>query len=176
MILEQLRDVAGDLRSVLSDLEPERLSGADADRLLKVFAEIEKLASGGKLLAARRVETSNAWRRKGHRSAAAHVAEVTGTGLGQAINSLATARQLGSLPTTEDALRKGRLSESQVKEIAGAATSASRGRGVTRRRGHLAAAQRAQAPVPAGQGERPRPDLELSRDPARPLPPQLDRR
>ena len=123
MILEQLRDVAGDLRSVLSDLEPERLSGADADRLLKVFAEIEKLASGGKLLAARRVETSNAWRRKGHRSAAAHVAEVTGTGLGQAINSLATARQLGSLPATEDALRKGRLSESQVKEIAGAATA-----------------------------------------------------
>ncbi len=122
MLLDQLRDVAGDLRSALSDLEPERLSGTDADRLLKVFAEIEKLASGGKLLAARRVETSNAWRRKGHRSAAAHVAEVTGTGLGQAINSLTTARQLGSLPATEGALRKGRLSESQVKEIAGAAT------------------------------------------------------
>jgi Domain of unknown function (DUF222) len=123
MILEQLRGVADDLRSILSDLEPERLSGADADRLLEVFAEIEKLASGGKLLAARRVETSNAWRRKGHRSAAAHVAEVTGTGLGQAINSLATARQLGSLPATEDALRKGRLSEPQVKEIAGAASA-----------------------------------------------------
>lgn len=123
MVLQQLRDIAADLRSVLSGLEPERLSGADADRLLEAFAEIEKLASGGKLLAARRVETSNTWRRKGHRSAAAHVAEVTGTGLGQAINSLATARQLGSLPTTEDALRKGRLSESQVKEIAGAATA-----------------------------------------------------
>jgi Domain of unknown function (DUF222)/HNH endonuclease len=122
MLLDQLRGVARDLRSVLSGLEPERLTGADADRLLTVFAEIEKLASGGKLLAARRVETSNTWRRKGHRSAAAHVAEVTGTGLGQAINSLATARQLGALPATEGALRKGRLSESQVKEIAGAAT------------------------------------------------------
>jgi hypothetical protein len=122
MLLDQLRDVARGLRSLLSGLEPERLSGADAEVLLEVFAEIEKLASGGKLLAARRVETSNTWRRKGHRSAAAHVAEVTGTGLGQAINSLATARQLGSLPATEDALRKGRLSESQVKEIAGAAT------------------------------------------------------
>jgi hypothetical protein len=122
VLLDQLRGIARDLRSVLSGLEPERLSGADADHLLKAFSEIEKLASGGRLLAARRVETSNAWRRKGHRSAAAHVAEVTGTGLGQAINSLTTARQLGSLPATEEAVRRGHLSESQVKEIAGAAT------------------------------------------------------
>ena len=37
------------------------------------------------------------------------------------INSLQTARQLGSLPATEDALRDGRLSEAQTREIAGAA-------------------------------------------------------
>jgi hypothetical protein len=122
VLLDQLRGLARDLRSILSALEPERLSGTDADRLLQAFAELERLASAGKILAARRVETSNAWRRRGHRSAAAHVAEVTGTGLGQAVNSLVTARQLGSLPATEDALRKGRLSESQVKEIAGAAS------------------------------------------------------
>jgi hypothetical protein len=121
MILRTLQRVADDLRSALSQLEPERLSGPDADRLLDVFAEIEKLASGGTLLAARRVESSNIWRRKGHRSAAAHVAEATGTGLGPAINSLETARQLKSLPATEDAMRNGRLSEVQVKEIAGAA-------------------------------------------------------
>ena len=89
--------------------------------MLAAFAEIEKLASGGKLLSARRVETSNVWRRKGHRSAAAHVAEATGVGLGPAIHALKAARQLGSLPTTEEALRDGRLSEVQVKEIADAA-------------------------------------------------------
>ena len=61
------------------------------------------------------------WRRKGHRSAAAHVAEATGTGLGPAINTLQAARQLGSLPATDEAIRDGRLSETQVKEIAGAA-------------------------------------------------------
>ncbi len=122
MLLQRLHQVVRDLRSVLSDLEPERLSGTDADRLLSVFADLEKLAAGGRMLAARRVESSNTWRRKGHRSAAAHVAEVTGTGIGQAINSLATARMLGSLPATENAVRKGRLSEAQVREIAGAAT------------------------------------------------------
>jgi hypothetical protein len=119
--LRTLQRVAADLRSALSDLEPERLSGPDADRLLGVFAEIEKLAAGGKLLAARRVESSNVWRRKGHRSAAAHLAAATGTGLGPAINALEAARQLGDLPATEEAVRSGRLSETQVKEITGAA-------------------------------------------------------
>jgi hypothetical protein len=121
MMLATLQRVADDLRFTLSDFEPERLSGTDAARILEAFAEIERLAAGGKLLSARRVESSNVWRRKGHRSAAAHVAEATGSGLGPAITALEAARQLGSLPTTEDAVRKGRLSEIQVKEIAGAA-------------------------------------------------------
>ncbi len=121
MALPELRRVADDLRTVLADFEPERLTGPDAARMLEAFSEIEKLASGGKLLSARRVETSNVWRRQGHRSAAAHVAEATGVGLGPAIHALKAARQLGSLPTTEEALRDGRLSEVQVKEITDAA-------------------------------------------------------
>jgi hypothetical protein len=121
MTLQKLRRVADELREVLADFEPERLTGPDAARMLTAFSEIEKLASGGKLLSARRVETSNVWRRKGHRSAAAHVAEATGVGLGPAIHALKAARQLGSLPTTEEALRDGRLSEVQVKEITDAA-------------------------------------------------------
>jgi hypothetical protein len=59
---------------------------------------------------------------QGHRSAASHIAEAAGTGLGPAINTLQAARQLGALPTAEDAVRKGRLSEVQVKEIASAAS------------------------------------------------------
>ena len=121
MTIQALRRVITDLRSALAEIEPERLSGPDAARLLETFSEIEKLAAGGKLLSARRVETSNVWRRKGHRSAAAHIAETTGTGLGPAITTLQAARQLGSLPVTEEAIRDGRLSETQVKEIAGAA-------------------------------------------------------
>jgi hypothetical protein len=121
MTFDALRTVSRDLRSALADFDPELLSGPDAARALGYFSEIEKLAAGGKLLSARRVESSNVWRGKGHRSAAAHVAEATGTGLGPAITTLQAARQLNSLPVTEEAMRDGRLSESQVKEIAGAA-------------------------------------------------------
>jgi 5-methylcytosine-specific restriction endonuclease McrA len=106
---------------VLAELDPDRITGSDAAKLLGAFAEIEKLAAGGKLLSARRVESSNVWRKQGHRSAAAHVAEATGTGLGPAIHALETARRLGSLPATDDAIRNGRLSEAQANEIAGAA-------------------------------------------------------
>jgi hypothetical protein len=121
MTFQALRKVVADLRTALADLEPERLNGPDAARLLEVFSEIEKLSAGGKVLVARRVETSNVWRRAGHRSAAAHIAEATGTGLGPAITTLKAARQLDSLPVTEGAMREGRLSETQVKEIASAA-------------------------------------------------------
>ncbi len=121
MLLDRLAQVTDDLRSSVAELDPERLSGSDADRLLEAFAEVERLASAGKLLAARRVESSNIWRRSGHRSAAAHVAEATGTGIGPALTVLETARHLGSLPATDEAVRRGRLSETQVKEIAGAA-------------------------------------------------------
>jgi len=121
MMYSDLQRIASKLRQQVSGFEPERTSGPDAARLLEAFVTIEKLAAAGKLLAARRVESSNVWRKNGHRSAADMMARQTGTGLGSAINTLQTARQLGSLPATEDALRDGRLSEAQTREIAGAA-------------------------------------------------------
>ena len=121
MLLDRLARVTDQLRGSVTELEPETLSGTDAARLLTAYAEIERLAAAGRLLAARRVESSNVWRRSGHRSAAAHVAEATGTGIGPAITALETARHLGSLPATDKAVRQGRLSEIQVTQIAGAA-------------------------------------------------------
>ncbi len=121
MLLSRLTEVADILRAALADLDPERLSGADADRVLAAFAEVERLGAAGRLLTARRVESSNVWRRSGHRSAAAHIAEATGTAIGPAIATLETARRLGQLPATDEAVRQGQLSEAQVKEIAGAA-------------------------------------------------------
>jgi hypothetical protein len=99
----------------------ERLSGPDAAHLPDVFAEAERLASAGKLPVARRVESSNIWRRSGHRSPAAHIAEATDTGIGPANTALEAARPHGSLPATDEAVRPGGLSETPVKEIGGAA-------------------------------------------------------
>jgi HNH endonuclease len=122
MVLATLKRLTDELRAVLTDLDPDRLSGSDASKLLDTFTDLEKLAAGGKLLTARRVESSNVWRSKGHRSAASHIAEVSGTGIGPAIHTLQAARQLAGLPAAEEAVRKGRLSEVQVKEIASAAS------------------------------------------------------
>src|ERR1700733_419546 len=82
MVLATLKRLADQLRTVLADLDPERLSGADASKLLQAFTDLEKLAIGGKLLTARRIESSNVWRTNGHRSAASHIAETSGTGIG----------------------------------------------------------------------------------------------
>jgi hypothetical protein len=124
MIMSTLTAVAADLRGVLAELEPERLDGPDAAALLTSFAEIERLAAAGKLLSARRVESSNIWRARGHRSAAAHVAETTGTGIGPALDALATARRMRKLPSTEEAARDGALSERQLQVITDAASAA----------------------------------------------------
>jgi len=121
MTFDSLQHLAEDLRGIVGVLEPGCIGGADASRLLGCFVEIERLAAAGKLLMARRVESSNAWRRSGHRSAAAHLAEATGTGLGTAIDALKTARRLEALPATEEAVRAGKLSEVQAREITGAA-------------------------------------------------------
>ncbi len=121
MLIDRVQRLCDNLRAVVSELDPDRVSGSDAARLLACFADLEKLSAGGRILVARRVEVSNVWQRTGHRSAAAHIAEATGTGLGPAINTLETARRLPSLPATDEALRQGRLSHAQASVIAGAA-------------------------------------------------------
>jgi hypothetical protein len=123
MLLDRVQRLRDDLRAVVSNLDPDRVSGSDAATLLACFAEVEKLAAGGRILVARRVEVSNVWQRTGHRSAAAHIAQATGTGLGPAIDTLETARRLPSLPATDEALRQGRLSQAQATVIAGAAAA-----------------------------------------------------
>jgi hypothetical protein len=59
MLLDRLARITDQLRSSVTDLDPETLSGADAARLLATFAQIERLGSAGKPLSARRVEASN---------------------------------------------------------------------------------------------------------------------
>lgn len=82
------------LRSAVGKLEPGCFSGPDASRLVKLFAEGERLCAAGRALAARRVECSNHWRKDGFRSAAHWMAARTATTVGQAVGTLETARKL----------------------------------------------------------------------------------
>ncbi len=111
------------LRQAVTPLEPRTFTGDDAARLLKLFAEAERLAAAGKALMARRVEETRVWSGEGHRSAASWLAATTGSSVGSAIGTLETARRLEDLPAVADAQREGRLSEVQAREVAAAASA-----------------------------------------------------
>ncbi len=112
-----------DVAAYLAQLEPERITSAQATELFGLFAELTRLGSAGQVLLTPRVAQSDAWKREGHRSPASWVAKATGTGLGDAVATLETAERLQALPETTEALRNGTLSVSQVREIAAAAAA-----------------------------------------------------
>lgn len=109
------------LRKATADVDPQRLSGADATRVVAILTEAERVVVAARTLAARRVEASKVWQRDGHRSAAEWMARTTGTSVGQAIGVLETAKRLEELPLTREAFRSGGLSEIQAREVSDAA-------------------------------------------------------
>ncbi len=123
-MLGHIEGIVDSLGSALAELRPECLDGPGATRLVDVLAKAESMCAAGKAIVARRVEETNAWRREGFRSAAHWVAAHTGESVGQAVNTLETARRLEELPATEEAFRAGKLSETQTREIASAAAAA----------------------------------------------------
>lgn len=111
------------LEAALRRLDPEILDPSFARRLLESFSKIEKLAAAGKTLVAGRVASTGAWKVTGDRSAAHWIARKTGSSVGHAIGVIETAERLSELPATEKAVREGKLSEIQAKEIASAAAA-----------------------------------------------------
>jgi hypothetical protein len=110
------------LEGLVSDLDPDILSGADATSLFDDAVRLERLGGVARLILAKRIESSGVYGETGHRSAAELIAEHSGTDVGSAQGSLELAQQLEACPATADALADGTLSPLQAKEIAGAAT------------------------------------------------------
>ena len=108
------------LESFVESLDPESLTGEESLAALERFCRAEKLCAAGKALASRQVAASNAWFGSLERSPAHLVAKASGSPVGRAASVLETAEVLKQLPGTERAFRAGRLSESQVIEVASA--------------------------------------------------------
>ena len=71
-------------------------------------AKLRRLVkSAGELLLAPKAAEAGEWRNEGHRSPAAWMAAISGTGLGEAISNLETGERLETLDATRDALRRG---------------------------------------------------------------------
>ncbi len=112
--------VRSELESLLAELDPARLSGADATGLYAEFAASERLCVAGKTLLAPRIEASRVWKEGGHRDAAAMLGLLEGVPTGQARATLTNGRRLDELPATEEALRTGTLSAPKLTELCGA--------------------------------------------------------
>jgi hypothetical protein len=118
-----VEDIRTELESIVTRLDGNVLEPADAEHLLSELTAIERIASAGKSIAARRVADSGSWRRSGERSEADWLAKQTGETVGAARSTLDTAKKLERCPKTSKAFRKGKLSKPQAEAIAGAAAA-----------------------------------------------------
>ncbi len=116
----ELNQALAAIASFVESFEPGRYSGGDASELVGVFAKGERLCAAGKTLAARRAADANCHQGGGHRTPAHWLAEVTGEGLGEAIEVLSLGDSLATHPGMDSAYRGGKLSRSKAKAIAGA--------------------------------------------------------
>src|SRR5690348_16253776 len=113
-----------DARALVAGLDVDGLSGAQARELAAGFAELERLAAAGKLLATGRLVASGAGPGDdSFRDVDAWLASVSGTTVGAARATTKAATRALEQPVVEAAVRAGRLSTAQAELIAGAAAA-----------------------------------------------------
>jgi hypothetical protein len=120
--LMQRVEVAEDaITAAVAALDPDDIPASEAVRLYEGLERIVRTATAARVLLARRVDDSMAWRRKGFRSAAEFLASTSGTSLGAAKTDLETSNALRDLAETRRGMLDGSLSPDQGGVIAGAA-------------------------------------------------------
>ena len=121
MVLERLREITDEARSLVTSFEPGLYSGADAEKIVEVFSDLKKVADAGVLKAAIRAEETRVYERDGHTGAASWLSGITGEPVGSALGDLEAMRSAKKHPRIEEALTKGDISASQARQIASAA-------------------------------------------------------
>ena len=112
------------LATWIAELEPGVYAGDDARALLDVVSRVKRLAGAAETLLAARVAETEAWRDgSSDRSAAHWLARRCGTTIAEAKAKLETAEKLDELPATAEALRAGRLSDHQTRELVAGAVA-----------------------------------------------------
>ncbi len=120
-MLTEIQGLRDELRTCVVGLDVDRIDGVAARNLVVVFAEMERIASAGKMLAMGRVDATGSWANTGAKSPADWLSNVAGTGIGPAIETVAVARSIEKLPETELSIRQGILSLPQASAVTRAA-------------------------------------------------------
>jgi uncharacterized protein DUF222/HNH endonuclease len=128
-MIKLVEDAVAALRAAVASVEPSRLHPADAERLVQLLAEGERLCQAGRSLASQRVLRTRFWRARGFRTPAQWMASCTKGTLSQAIAAVETAHRIDNFPATREAFLSGHVSEVQAAEITAAAASDPRAEG-----------------------------------------------
>ena len=120
--VESLGELLAAVRSLVAGFEVDGLLANEAAQVVERCAEAERLLGALRVSAATTLEDKALWRREGFRSVAAWMASKTGTAVGSAIATMEMASLLSDLPILAEAVRSGRLSEAQAREIAAVAS------------------------------------------------------
>ena len=123
MSVQDLTATIEALAALVRELDAGDLPASEGPRLVELGARIERLGHAVRLAGTASVAKAGTWEGKGDRSAAEWLARTTGTSMSEAIGTVATAQQLGQLPGTAAAVRRGELSPAQAREVAGAAAA-----------------------------------------------------
>src|SRR5215217_3972989 len=120
-MFETLSKVAKTLAILAGRLDPGTVSPTQAARLIKVLAQIERLVAGMRLRLSARIDTEGLFGDEGDRSGADWLGKATGQSPADAQRDIDCAKRLEQLPETDEAVRDGRLSPTQAKEVAAGA-------------------------------------------------------
>ena len=120
---ETLVELCESVRRYAVAFDATALGGVEAESVVAAAGAIERMAATVKGLAAARSADEGIWKVSGDRSAAHHLARITGTSVGRAGETLDTARRLLGQPAAAAAARCGELSADQAAAIARAASA-----------------------------------------------------
>jgi len=120
---ERIGELHGLLAAEVRALDPDVVLATESPALWQTFDGIERLAASAKVLLARRVEDSHAWKRAGYKSPAEYLAAKAGVTTGRARGDLETSKRLGAQPSLSEACRRGEVSATQAEAISGAAAA-----------------------------------------------------
>lgn len=122
-MFDSLSSLRHDLAVIVAGVRPAEVGLEEVDRLVEVFAAIERLGVAGKLLlAARAAEVPRAG--TADRDSAGFLARVTGSSVGAARAAVETSERLAALPQVAAAVRAGQLNETRANVVADAAAAA----------------------------------------------------
>src|SRR3954447_8687479 len=92
-------------QQLLRRFDPAGVDARDAATMVPLFVQLENLGAAGKALAADRVAATELWQKLGFRSAAAWLASIDGTAVGDAVGVLQTAEALGGLDAATETFK-----------------------------------------------------------------------